>query len=152
MGFGALGGFEYVAIVAGECRNPERVIGRSVAIAAPIIGLMFILGTGSVLAFVRPADVDLIGPIPQALALGSKPFGLIAALMPIVIMTITVVRVAQSSVNFTGSARLPMVAGWDRLLPEWFTRLHPRRGTPINSILFVGAVTLAAGLARSVSE
>src|SRR6266545_4078218 len=48
MGFGALGGFEYVAIHAGECRNPERAIARSVWIAAPIIGVMFILGTSSV--------------------------------------------------------------------------------------------------------
>ena len=36
-----------------------------------------------------------------------------------------------------------MVAGWDGLLPAWFTRLHPGYQTPVNSILFVGAVTLA---------
>src|SRR5262245_32524928 len=35
MGFGAFGGFEYVAIHAGECRNPAKTIGRSVVIAAP---------------------------------------------------------------------------------------------------------------------
>jgi glutamate:GABA antiporter len=40
MGFGALGGFEYVAIHAGECRNPERTIARSVALAAPIIAVL----------------------------------------------------------------------------------------------------------------
>jgi len=47
---------------------------------------------------------------------------------------------------FAGNTRLPMVAGWDRLLPAWFTRLHPTYKTPINSILFVGAVTLVLGL------
>jgi amino acid transporter len=47
------------------------------------------------------------------------------------------------SVYFSASARLPMVAGWDHLLPEWFTRLHSRYKTPVNSILFLGAVTLA---------
>ena len=31
MALGALSGFEYVAILAGECRNPARTIGRSVA-------------------------------------------------------------------------------------------------------------------------
>jgi amino acid transporter len=36
-----------------------------------------------------------------------------------------------------------MVAGWDGLLPSWFTRMHHRYQTPVNSILFVGAVTLA---------
>ena len=42
MGFGALGDFEYVAIHAGEARDPVRTIGRSVMVAAPIIALMFI--------------------------------------------------------------------------------------------------------------
>ena len=150
MGFAALGGFEYVAIVAGECRDPVRAIGRSVIIATPIIAAMFILGTGSVLIFVRPDDVDLIGPIPQVLGVGSRGLGIAAAVVPIVIMAMAVVRVAQASVNFTGSTRLPMVAGWDHLLPEWFTRLHARRRTPVNSILFVGAVTLTVGLASII--
>ena len=39
-----------------------------------------------------------------------------------------------------------MVAGWDRLMPQWFTKLHPRFKTPANSILLVGAITLALGL------
>ncbi len=66
---GALSGFEYIAILAGECRAPARNISRSVMISAPIIALMFILGTASVLAFVHPDQVDLIGPIPQVLSL-----------------------------------------------------------------------------------
>jgi amino acid transporter len=45
-------------------------------------------------------------------------------------------------VNFTGITRLPMVAGWDRLLPAWFTRLHPTYKTPVNSILLVGVTSL----------
>jgi len=147
MGFGALGGFDYVAIMAGECRDPVKTIGRSVVIAVPIIAGMFILGTASVLCFIRPADVDLIGPIPQVLDAGARSLGMVTGVVPIVIMTIAVVRVAQASVNFTGSARLPMVAGWDDLLPAWFSRLHPRRRTPVNSILFVAAVTLGVAIA-----
>ena len=49
------------------------------------------------------------------------------------------------SIYFAGNTRLPMVAGWDSLLPKWFTRLHPRYKTPVNSILFVGLVTLIMG-------
>jgi len=55
-------------------------------------------------------------------------------------------RIASNCVNFAAETRLPMAAGWDHLLPEWFTRLHPLRRTPVNSILFVTAVTLALGL------
>ena len=116
-------------------------------IAVPIVAAMFILGTGAVLCFVRPDQIDLIGPIAQVLDAGSRPLGLAAHVVPLVIMTITIVRIAQASVNFTGSTRLPMVAGWDNLLPQWFVRLHPRHRTPVNSILFVGAVTLAVAMA-----
>jgi amino acid transporter len=67
MGFGAFGGFEYVAIHAGECRDPVRAIGRSVAIAAPVIAVMFIFGTNSVLLLVPRDEIDLIYPIPKML-------------------------------------------------------------------------------------
>ena len=150
LGFGALGGFEYVAILAGECRNPVRTIGRSVMIAAPVIAVMFILGTSSVLAFIPDGNIDLIGPIPQVLSIGSRPFGIAASIVPVAILMVMCMRLAQASVNFTANSRLPMVAGWDQLLPEWFTRLHPKRKTPVNSILFVGAMVLGMGLAGIV--
>lgn len=145
LGFGALGGFEYVAILAGECRSPARTIGRSVMVAAPLIAIMFIFGTSSVLAFVRPDQIDLIAPIPQVLSLGFSTFGVAALIVPIVLALLIVLRIAQASVNFTGLTRLPMVAGWDHLMPRWFTKLHPRFKTPVNSILFVGVVTVALG-------
>jgi amino acid transporter len=142
MGFGALGGFEYVAIHAGECRNPTRAIARSVIFAAPAIGLMFILGTSSVLALIPIDQIDLIAPIPQVLSAGFAPFGRAATVATLTIVSMLAIRVAQASVMFAGNTRLPMVAGWDGLLPAWFTRLHARYQTPVNSILFVGAVTL----------
>jgi glutamate:GABA antiporter len=150
LGFGALGGFEYVAILAGECRDPVRTINRSVIIAAPIIAVMFILGTSSVLALVHPENIDLIGPIPQVLSIGSRPFGIAASVVPVAILMVMCMRLAQASVNFTANTRLPMVAGWDHLLPEWFTKLHAKYRTPVNSILFVGAMMLAVGLAGIV--
>ncbi len=147
MGFGALGGFEYVAIHAGECRHPVRTIGRSVALAAPIIAVMFILGASSVLALVPRDQIDLIAPIPQVLSVGFRSLNFGGFIAPLTIAALLCIRLAQSSVMFAGNTRLPMVAGWDNLLPAWFTRLHARYKTPVNSILFVGAVTLALALA-----
>ena len=144
---GALSGFEYVAVLAGECRNPERTIGRATLIAAPIIAVMFILGTSAVLAFSTPAQVDLIAPIPQTITRGLGSLGIASIAAPAVILMLTSRLVANSSIVFTGNTRMPMVAGWDRLLPAWFTKLHPRFRTPTNSIVFVGAVSLVFGLA-----
>jgi amino acid transporter len=150
MGFGAFGGFEYVAIHAGECRNPVRSIAWSVVVAAPIIAVMFILGTSSVLALVPIDQIDLIAPIPQLLSAGFRPLGAAAFAAPLGIAAMLCIRVAQSSVMFAGNTRLPMVAGWDGLLPQWFTRVHPRYKTPVNSIVFVGAATLALSIAGLV--
>ncbi len=143
---GALSGFEYIAILAGECRAPARNISRSVLISAPIIVVMFILGTASVLAFVAPEKVDLIGPIPQVLSLGFGSFGWVSTLISITIFGIAARQIALMSIYFAGNTRLPMVAGWDNLLPAWFSRLHKRYRTPVNSILFVGVITLAFSL------
>src|SRR6266446_8970112 len=147
---GALSGFEYIAILAGECRAPARNISRSVIISAPIIALMFILGTGSVLAFVAPDKVDLIGPIPQVLSLGFSSFGWVSLLVSITIFGVAARQIALMSIYFAGNTRLPMVAGWDNLLPAWFTRLHERYRTPVNSILFVGVITLIFSLASLI--
>jgi amino acid transporter len=146
LALGALTGFEYVAILAGETRAPARNIGRSVVISTPIIALMFILGTSSVLAFVQRDRIDLIGPIPQVLSIGFRSLGVVGTIGSIAILGITVRTIALMSIYFAGNTRLPMVAGWDRLLPAWFSRLHPKYKTPVNSILFVGAVTLVLGL------
>ena len=143
---GALSGFEYIAILAGECRAPARNISRSVIISAPIIALMFILGTASYMAFVPPDKVDLIGPIPQVLSLAFSSFGWVSILVSLTIFGIAARQIALMSIYFAGNTRLPMVAGWDNLLPAWFARLHKRYRTPVNSILFVGLITLAFSL------
>ena len=151
MALGALSGFEYVAILAGETRAPAKNVGRSVLIAAPIIALMFILGTSSVMAYTRFADLDLIGPVPQALSAGARAFGGAGtAVASIAILMLGGRAIALVSIYFTGNTRLPMVAGWDSLLPAWFTRLQPRYKTPVNSILFVGIVTLVFAIASQI--
>jgi amino acid transporter len=148
MTFGALSGFEYVAIFAGESRNPARNIGRSILITAPLIALIYIFTTSAILAYVSPDAVDVIGPIPQALRLGFGNFG--AVIVPVAIFLLLANYLSTFSLYFSGSARLPMAAGWDHLLPAWFSRLHTRYKTPVNSILFLGGATLAASVAALI--
>jgi amino acid transporter len=148
MSMGALSGFEYVAVLAGETKTADgRSIARATLIAVPVIAAMFILGTSAVLAFVPVDKIDLIGPIPQVLRIGfgDSRAGALAAGAAILLLTSR--SIANASIIFTGTTRMPMVAGWDALLPGWFSALHPRFRTPINSILFVGLVALAFGAA-----
>jgi amino acid transporter len=147
MTFGALCGFEYVAIFAGECRNPERNLARSVLITAPIIALLYIFGTSAILAFVPPDAVDVTAAIPQALSQAFQPFGIARIILPVAVVLLLTNYISTFNINFNGCARLPMVAGWDHLLPAWFTRLHAKYKTPVNSIFFGAGVAMAAAIA-----
>ena len=139
MTVGALSGFEYGAILAGECRSAARTVGQSVVISAPFIALMFILGTSSVVTFVGRQPINVVGPIPQTMriALGESSW-----VAPFAIWLVIGRAIAGASLIFTGLTRLPMTAGWDHLAPGWFTRLHPVHRTPVNSILFVAVLVM----------
>jgi amino acid transporter len=148
MTFGALSGFETVAIFAGESHNPARNIARSILITAPLIALLYILGTSAILVFVSPNSVDVIGPVPQALVRGFAMFGVNGPqLGSIAILLLLMNYLSTYPLYFAANSRLPLVAGWDHLLPRWFTPLHPKYRTPVNSILFMGSVALATSTA-----
>jgi amino acid transporter len=104
---------------------------------------MFILGTASIVALVPRAHINFIAPIPQAmrLTLGASGIGNVAAILVILLLQFRLL--GATSYLFTGVTRLPMAAGWNHLVPEWFTRLHPRRATPTNSIACVAALIFA---------
>jgi amino acid transporter len=139
-GFTAL---EQVAVFAGETRDAARSILRSAWIAAPIIAAIYILMTGSILTYTPAAQVDLVNPIAQVIA-GAFGAGTSSAgpdwgqlLARGAILALTLALCAQAAVYIAEISRLPMVAAWDHLLPPWFTRLHPRYGTPTRSLAVI---------------
>ncbi len=142
----AASGLEYIAIMAGETHAANRDIGRSVVISSPVIFLMFVLGTASVLCIHENAGVAInyVAPIPQTLSLAFGENGLGSAIAKLAILLLQIRILGAASFIFTGVVRLPMAAGWDHLVPEWFARLHPRYRTPVNSIGVTTAVV--AGL------
>jgi amino acid transporter len=150
MALGALSGFEYVAILAGECRDPARTVGKSVLVAVPIIAAMFTLGTTSVLAIVPQDQIDLVSPIPQTLTMAFTGLGVGRIIVPMLILFLLMRQCGNVALIFAGNTRLPMVAGWDRLVPKWFSKLHPRFQTPHHSIFFVGGITLALTLVGQI--
>ncbi len=135
--FTGLNGGEQIAVFAGEIRNPSRSIGRSLWLAAPVIAALYIFSTGSLLSYVPAAKIDLAAPVSQLLSAAfevSKRTSLIAV---IGIGAIIVLSISQYTVIVAETSRLPLVAGWDGLLPRWFTRLHPRHRTPTRALWFV---------------
>lgn len=148
MSVGALSGFDSSAVFSEECRKPENDVARSILIAAPLIVLMYILGTSAVLAYIPPAKVDVSAAVPQVMqaGFGVASFG----------KTITAIVAGASGFSYLAAmvivvgmvARLPMVAGWDGLLPRWWSALHPTFRTPSRAI---GAVTITLMILGALS-
>jgi amino acid transporter len=104
------------------------------------------LGTSAILYFSSPDAVDVVAAIPQALTRTFHSFGFAKAIVPISICLLLMNYLATFNINFNVSSRLPMVAGWEHLLPAWFTRLHPKYGTPVNAIFFAGTISVIASI------
>ncbi len=138
MALGGPSGFDGSAVFSEECRKPENDVARSVMIAAPLIALMYILGTSTVLAYIPPAKVDLAAPVGQVMQAGFGAAGLGRTLAAISVAAFNVGYLAAFVMIIGMVARLPMVAGWDGLLPAWWSELHPRYRTPTKAI---GAIT-----------
>ena len=146
MALSALSGFDNCAIFSEECRKPDNDVGRSVIIAAPLIALTYIVGTGGILGYVAPADVDLAAAVPQAIQAGFGDSSVGHALSLGATGAFTFVVIAGLVVIVGMVARLPMVAGWDGLLPGWWSELHVRFRTPTKAIAAVIASMLAVGI------
>lgn len=147
--FNAYSGLEQVAVFAGETRNPGRTIALSAWIAAPAAVLIYVLMTGSMLTYVSADKIDLAGAIPQTLA---AAFGGGAGLWigRGMILALSIFTVCSYSLITAETSRLPMVAGWDALLPGWFTKLNPRFGTPVRSLVVIVAIAAAAAFTASM--
>lgn len=148
MGFGAFCGLDGICIFSGEVRNPlvARTLRRSIFVSGPLIALLYILGTASVLAFTVPDKLDLISPPSQALTRGAQGTPIASIVGPAVALLMMIFLLGGTSVYFNSVIRLPMVAGWDHLLPQWLSRLHPQFKTPVGSILCVAVATFSLTL------
>ncbi len=131
-------GPESIAFMNGEIANPPRTIPLGLAIAAPAIAAIYLLGTLAVLVTAR--NVDASAGLMQAIAhadarLGWGGLTAVAALL-----------VAVSCIGGTGAwmgavARIPFVAGIDRYLPPAFARIHPRWGSPTVALVTQAVLT-----------
>ena len=150
MALGALSGLDNCAVFSEECRRPENDVGRSVTIAAPAIALAYVLSTAALLAFTPPEQIDLAAPIQQGVraGLGAGPVG--QAITFGIVVVYAYANVASGVIMVGMAGRLPMVAGWDGLLPSWWSDLHPKWRTPSKALAAVSGAMAAMSLVSLV--
>ncbi len=161
--FIALQGFDLIAAVAGEIRDPERNVPRAMfmslatalAIYIPLLFIVTAIGTeaGGSITALGTENPETVIAIAARNYLG--PFG-----FWLVIVAAIMSMISALSANLFAASRIALAMGQDRTLPRSVGIIHFRLGTPVNSIgmstLLIVAIILlipnvaAAGAAASL--
>jgi len=137
----AFAGLELSAVLGDEVRDPRRTLPRSILLSAPLIAILYIAGTASVLLLVPTGQVNIVSGFMQALAVGAGDAGLGIAWLTAVCAALYVIgNVGGIGAWLTGPARVAFVIGLDRYFPPAFGRIHPRWRTPYVAILTQGVL------------
>jgi glutamate:GABA antiporter len=132
----AFAGLELSSTMGNEIQEPRRNLPRSIYLAAPLVALIYICGTGSMLWLVPREEINIIAGPLQAISNGMRNFGNgWWWVVPLVALLLTLARVGGLGAWLTGSARVAFAVGLDRYFPPAFARVHPRWRTPHVAIL-----------------
>jgi glutamate:GABA antiporter len=132
-------GPEAVPFMGGEIKNPRRAIPLGLALAAPAIAVIYIVGTVSVLAALASHDVNPSSGVMQAVAAVATRLSW-SALTPVAAVLVAVSCIGSCGAWLGAVARIPFVAGLDHYLPAAFGRMHPRWGSPVVALVTQAAI------------
>jgi amino acid transporter len=132
----AFAGLELSSAMGGEVRNPRVTLPRAILIAAPLIALVYILGTGSLLWLVPTGQINIVSGFLQATTAGARLVSpALWWLAPLSAAAYTLGNVGGVGAWLTGPARVAFAIGLDRYFPPAFGRVHSKWKTPYVAIL-----------------
>jgi amino acid transporter len=119
-----------------EVRDPRRTLPRAILIAAPLIALVYILGTGALLWLVPTGDINIVSGFLQATDAGARQLSpALWWLAPLAAAAYTIGNIGGVGAWLTGPARVAFAIGLDKYFPPAFGRVHPKWKTPYVAIL-----------------
>ncbi len=132
----AFAGLELSSAMGGEVRDPRRTLPRAILIAAPLIALVYILGTGALLWLVPTGDINIVSGFLQATEAGARQLSpSLWWLAPVAAAAYTIGNIGGVGAWLTGPARVAFAIGLDKYFPPAFGRVHPKWKTPYVAIL-----------------
>jgi len=138
-------GFEAVAPLAEETKDPRRTLPRAIMLSICLMGVFFVLAAWGI---IDGWGVNHIGSL-----VGSSANPVIAYAQRVwsgawIIVLIATVNSALAISLAAGSAstRVFYALGRTGAGPAWLGKTHPRYRTPKNAILFQGMISLGLGL------
>jgi amino acid transporter len=145
----ALGGCETASFMGEEIKNPRRSIPFALLFGGVTVTLCYILGTAAILLALPSSEVNSLQGLVQAISKTASRVGF-PGVLPVAAFLIALSNIGAAGAYLAAVARLPFVAGIDRLLPPAFGALHPRWKTPWVALLtqfVLGALFIFLGQA-----
>lgn len=133
------GGLELGPIMAGEAENPKTNIPKAIIISSIMVGLIYIIGTISLIVTVPEGKIEIIAGVAQSFfkfgdTYGIPGIGIFGAIL------VVVSTVGIFGAWLTGNARIPFVVGLDHYLPEAVGKIHSKFNTPYVALVMQGIV------------
>src|SRR2546430_2425759 len=150
----AFAGLELAPTLGDEIRDPVATLRRGILLSGIGVVAMYVLGTAAMLVALPAETVSFTNGVPQAAATLVERLGApwLAPAAALVALLLTLGNLGGVGAWIAGTARIPFVAGVDRVLPPAFGKVHPRWQTPYVALLVQGGVAtvfVVAGLAGS---
>jgi glutamate:GABA antiporter len=141
----AFAGLELAPTLGGEITDPAATLRRGVVLSGIGIVATYVIGTAAMLVALPAEAVSLTNGMPQATAVLVERIGSpwLAPAAGIVAALLTLANLGGVGAWIAGTARLPFVAGVDRMLPAAFAKVHPRWQTPHVALLVQGGIATA---------
>jgi len=150
LAFYALIGFEDSVNVAEETTHPERDYPRALFLGILIAGILYVvIGVLAPAVLERDVLVQTEGTTPLISIATLGPLGVDAKLFAV----IGILALANGAlINMIMASRLVYGMSVQRIVPRFFSRVHPTRRTPYSAILFTTALAMALASTGSVED
>ena len=141
LAFYAFIGFEDMVNVAEEVKDPSRNLPRAIILALVISSLLYLL---VVLVSVLSVPVSELAGDPAPL---SRVYHYQTGDTPTLITLISLVAVVNGAlIQIIMASRVLYGLSWQGWLPPLFSRIHPRRQTPVYATVLITALVLVLAL------
>ena len=132
----AFAGLELASTMADEVENPRRNLTRSIFISAPLIAVVYVIGTAAVLWWLPNKDVNVVSGFLEAIKAGADHVSpTLIWVAPLCAALYSIGNIGSVGAWLIGPARVAFVIGLDRYFPKSFGAVHPRWHTPYVAIL-----------------
>lgn len=133
----AYNGWAYVSFVAGEVKEPQRNLLRSLIIGMAAVTALYLLANA---AYLRVMTVQEIASSPRAGAdLAMRTMGSIGGRFVSLTVLLSIVGALNGCI--LTAARIPFAQARDGLFLNYFAEVHPRFQTPARGIVWGGVWT-----------